>query len=76
MHLCCFVNGIGVGYKELFLVMMPYSPLARSNVDVMTPAGKLLAGQLSLAVQPGCSLLVTGPNGSGKTSVFRWVQHV
>jgi ABC-type protease/lipase transport system fused ATPase/permease subunit len=42
------------------------------GVDVMTPAGKMLARQLSLEVQPGHSLLVTGPNGSGKTSVFRW----
>lgn len=40
-------------------------------MDVVTPAGKVLARQLSLAVQPGHSLLVTGPNGSGKTSVFR-----
>ena len=42
------------------------------RVDVMTPAGKMLARQLNFEVQPGHSLLVTGPNGSGKTSVFRW----
>lgn len=38
---------------------------------MVTPAGKMLARQLSLQVRPGHSLLVTGPNGSGKTSVFR-----
>ncbi|KAL4445411.1 hypothetical protein ABPG77_011236 [Micractinium sp. CCAP 211/92] len=43
------------------------------EVDVVTPVGKLLARKLDLEVQPGPgrSLLVTGPNGSGKTSVFR-----
>ena len=45
-------------------------PLHR-HVDVVTPTGKLLARQLSLRVAPGRSLLVTGPNGSGKTSLFR-----
>lgn len=52
---------------------MLYVYLLRRGVDVVTPAGKMLARQLSLQVQPGHSLLVTGPNGSGKTSVFRWV---
>jgi len=41
------------------------------GVDVVTPAGKLLARRLAFAVTPGRSLLVTGPNGSGKSSIFR-----
>ncbi|KAJ3698082.1 hypothetical protein LUZ61_001787 [Rhynchospora tenuis] len=41
------------------------------GVDIMTPAQKLLARQLSCDVIQGKSLLVTGPNGSGKSSIFR-----
>ncbi|GKV25366.1 hypothetical protein SLEP1_g34815 [Rubroshorea leprosula] len=42
-----------------------------SKVDIITPAQKLLARQLTCHVVPEKSLLVTGPNGSGKSSVFR-----
>lgn len=42
-----------------------------SEVDIITPAQKLLARQLTCDIVPGRSLLVTGPNGSGKSSVFR-----
>ncbi|XP_078434901.1 peroxisomal ABC transporter 1 [Wolffia australiana] len=42
-----------------------------SNVDIITPAQKLLARQLTCDVAQGNSMLVTGPNGSGKSSVFR-----
>ncbi|KAK3043008.1 hypothetical protein RJ639_000985, partial [Escallonia herrerae] len=42
-----------------------------SKVDIITPAQKMLARQLTCDIVPGKSLLVTGPNGSGKSSVFR-----
>lgn len=42
-----------------------------SEVDIITPAHKMLARQLTCDIRPGESLLVTGPNGSGKSSVFR-----
>ncbi|EPS63905.1 hypothetical protein M569_10876, partial [Genlisea aurea] len=42
-----------------------------SKVDIVTPAQKMLARQLTCDVVLGKSLLVTGPNGSGKSSVFR-----
>ncbi|XVF15175.1 hypothetical protein REPUB_Repub09cG0127800 [Reevesia pubescens] len=42
-----------------------------AEVDIIAPAQKLLARQLTCDVVPGKSLLVTGPNGSGKSSVFR-----
>ncbi|KAF6139384.1 hypothetical protein GIB67_026226 [Kingdonia uniflora] len=42
-----------------------------SEVDIITPSQKLLAGKLTCDIVPGKSLLVTGPNGSGKSSIFR-----
>lgn len=42
-----------------------------SEVDIVTPAQKLLARKLTFTVTPQKSLLVTGPNGNGKSSVFR-----
>ncbi|KAL8234215.1 hypothetical protein R6Q59_020315 [Mikania micrantha] len=42
-----------------------------SEVDIITPAQKLLARKLTCDIVPGKSLLLTGPNGSGKSSVFR-----
>lgn len=42
-----------------------------SEVDIITPAQKLLARQLTCDIVPRKSLLVTGPNGSGKSSIFR-----
>lgn len=42
-----------------------------TEVDIITPAQKLLARKLTFTVSPGKSLLVTGPNGAGKSSLFR-----
>ncbi|KAK1691716.1 hypothetical protein QYE76_008413 [Lolium multiflorum] len=41
------------------------------EVDIVTPSQKLLASKLSCNVAQGKSLLLTGPNGTGKSSVFR-----
>ncbi|KAJ1377343.1 P-loop containing nucleoside triphosphate hydrolase, partial [Sesbania bispinosa] len=42
-----------------------------SEVDIVTPAQKMLARELTCDIELGRSLLVTGPNGSGKSSIFR-----
>lgn len=43
--------------------------LVSRQVDARTPSGELLASRLSVAVRAGSSLLVTGPNGCGKSSL-------
>lgn len=42
-----------------------------NNLDLQTPSGQLLCKGLSLEVSPGNALMVTGPNGSGKTALAR-----
>lgn len=55
-----------------------YKPVAAKSddirlrqADIATPGGKVLINQLTLDVKRGKSLLVHGPQGCGKTSIFR-----
>jgi ATP-binding cassette, subfamily D (ALD), peroxisomal long-chain fatty acid import protein len=41
------------------------------NVPLRTPQGDVLAQKINLALRPGDRMLVLGPNGCGKSSLFR-----
>ena len=42
------------------------------SVPVVTPSGDtVLVDDLTLEINPGSHLMITGPNGSGKTSIIR-----
>jgi hypothetical protein len=49
----------------------PASHIAFDGADIVTPCGRCLAHDLSVTVEPGSHLLITGPNTAGKSAVFR-----
>merc|ERR1740117_2376797 len=48
-----------------------HSLLRTCGLDIVTPGGECLARAVDLHVTPSRRLLVTGPNASGKTALFR-----
>jgi ABC-type uncharacterized transport system fused permease/ATPase subunit len=42
-----------------------------ADVDIVSPDGRLLVKDLSIDLPQGTNLMITGPNGVGKSSLFR-----
>eukprot|EP01052_Picozoa_sp_SAG31_P011262 SAG31_NODE_634_length_13365_cov_182.161767_9_plen_221_part_00 len=57
--------------EELSAAVSSGDCICFENVDIVTPAGVLLVENLSFTLTNGQSMLLTGHNGAGKSSIFR-----
>lgn len=61
---------------ELASAVVPGDAIAFEGADIYTPADVLLVKGLSFRLEVGQSLLLTGHNGAGKSTICVFVNHV
>ncbi len=71
LHGMCETNEHAANMPSIETVPSPDGSLELTRVEVRTPAGSQLVDPLSLRLDPGDTLAVTGRSGSGKTTLLR-----
>lgn len=71
LHGLVVANEEGRALPELTVEPCGHCTVELKDIDVYTPTGELLIDGLSLELQPGDTLIITGRSGTGKTTLLR-----